>query len=106
MPKTIKLCTKAGIRSYKISDSWQAIEFGDRGKIPESAIERCEQWAEVIKIEVNSNPEDLRPIVIVVGNAHLAGFYKHFSFLSFLSEKISIDQIVRSTNRGKWINIS
>lgn len=34
--------------------SWQAIEFGNRHQIPESAIERNERWAEFIEIEVQS----------------------------------------------------
>lgn len=94
------------LKSMSKRYSWQAIEFGNRSKIPESAIERSKHWAEVIKIEVNGNKEDLRPILIVVGNAHLAGFYKKFSFLSFLLEKIGIYQILRLTNEGKWVNIS
>lgn len=100
----ITLQQKISIKNY----SWDFIKLaGLRKRIPESAIARNQLWVNKIMSEHFSAPSESKtPIMIVIGNGHIAGFNEGFSFVRLLMESLKVKTLERFSNRNGWITIN
>ncbi|MBL0941246.1 MAG: hypothetical protein IBJ00_00720 [Alphaproteobacteria bacterium] len=83
--------------------SWEVIKHSDINRMPRSAIERNKLWADKLISFINSET-NIPPLLIVVGDGHLAGYYQKWSLLSMLKDNLDYS-LSRFSSKGEWIEI-
>lgn len=84
--------------------SWDVIMFSEKHKLPKSAVIRNELWANNL-LKTLQTESDTCPLLLIVGNGHLAGYNQGWSFLSFLNKGLR-SPLFRFSNERGWMKAS
>lgn len=84
--------------------SWKVITYIDRTHIPDSVVARNRLWVDVVFNKLQNITEHKNPILITIGDGHIAGFPKGFSFIYLLMQKLGVHKLERfSSEQNRWI---